>query len=366
MNTGATTKVKRKSSRLQPSTCKFSPTFLEILRPFTDPSRYNLKPENIWVWEAGFILTAAILLAYLRQYTAFITKHFRLVMIENAAWASSSFIIIMGVSFWRKRVCTKPIDMTTSFWIALAVATFAFIFGIILEICGVNTLIYTEEYFESPCSLNENYCAGKKSKELLFEFASIWVVLFAFVITTYFVFMKEGSFDNFREHYFDRQNYNPVIRLFGGLFSIIFTVFYYVGALAMSIVALVGYLLCVLAPCFGKRDITSDMKSILDFFFKKKAFGIEFGSVIFLWMLELVVGGIIFAAPIYLVIRDRMDVQHLPPKKEEHLVKKFTTSEGLLLFGKYILVIGLKMMLESNLSQSQIQTSGIVAQQIKL
>jgi hypothetical protein len=76
--------------------------------------------------------------------------------------------------------------------------------------------------------------------------------------------------------------------------------------------------------------------------------GYEGGSLMTSFIVFLLVGAIIFAAPIILVVRNRLmfNSEHQNMTIEEAIHEKEVQIEGVLLMLKYILVFGVKMMIE--------------------
>lgn len=331
------------------------------MAPFIDPQNYQLTTENLWIWEAAFFLCATLLLAVARHYLTFLKEHTKLVVYESLAWGIDTIIIILGISIWRymnsNRTTTLSSLLFSSLPLAMMVGIGAGLLSVLLEIGGLNTVIYSEKYPEPECTLSREYCDGQKSRHLLFEIASVWMILFIYVITAYFVFNSPGVFKSFKEHYYPKPfGYEIIQKSIGYLISI-------VSSLVISVLSLVFLialtpLYCIFFLCTQKWNLMEFMRNwncIRSSLFSKVPRWDEWntGYVIFLWQFELIVFGLIFAAPILYVIKNRLDTETPPidPATPSTNSSYLYGSEFVLLFAKFVLVIGLKMMIESMLTK---------------
>ena len=444
--------------------------------------------HNIWKYEVSFFVIVFVMLAVVRRYTTYLKAHPGKVFNENLGWALSSFIIVLWSAYWRKlcqpqlvpdtwfkpserkqqqgkhasyhaarqegtKCWQEPSSKTSAskasqlsshqahksespekiyFWetimIGLIVAVGAFLICYLVEIGGINTIVYLH--------------ARKKSKKTVVDpdyedAVESWghttffglTCLFGFMFMVCFIYLYTCHRKGFLRHYFSpdetivespstnilinmgRWIYNRILKFVWNLMvkmimlmiNVIVLIIYFIsgviklpsmllpsgkdawkeftstmgqgianiGQLLVNIGSMMVFFIwgLITSPFSSKcwesldgamfcpKDIPEKNVKDTDRRNEKICFtggcisnflGYEGGSLMTSWIIYLVVGGLIFAAPIILVVKNRLEFNsHEKISLEEAVLHNHEVHvEVVLLMLKYVVVFGIKMMIE--------------------
>jgi hypothetical protein len=348
--------------------------------------------------EAIFFIMFFIIMACYRQYWDYLKNHKRQVSIENMFWFFSTVMVMLWTPLWR--VICKPAryggfqkktgqvktgqGVATDaekiygrdclFW-AIVIGIGAFFLGYLVEVGGLNTLIYMETRAATTCTTNsEEYEAAVESWTDVTFIGLAYLVMFIFGIS--FIYLFQCHRGGFLPHYYEKsdadKSYTPTNPLYTFLSSLWTLLMYLVSIIINVIITVVFTIYSLLFNvCNSLINLITNntIKNIQYFEIVKKFLQTPFAerfdppinffmsgrtiSLLMSWFIELLVGAFIFAIPVILVIKNRLEFNASPVSWNHVLHEISTWKEVGALMLKFMSVLALKMMFEYYLWKSQ-------------
>ena len=349
--------------------------------------------------EAIFFILIFIILAGYRRYWDYLKNHKRQVSIENMFWFLSTVMVMLWTPLWR--VICKPAryggfqkktgqgqvkggqgvadaekiyGRDCLFW-AIVIGIGAFFLGYLVEVGGLNTLIYMETRTAPTCTIHsQEYEAAMESWTDVTFIGLVYLVMFIFGIS--FIYLFQCHRGGFLPHYYEKSDadkiYIPTNPLYTFLSSFWTLLMYLVSIIINVIITVVFTIYSLLFNVCNSliNLITNNTIKNIEYFnimkqFLQTPFAEHFNppinffmsgrtiSLLMSWFIELLVGAFIFAIPVILVIKNRLEFNASPVSWNQVLHEISTWKEVGALMIKFMSVLALKMMFEYYLWKSQ-------------
>ena len=366
--------------------------------PLMDTCDSYFTESTLQMNEAIFFIMIFIILACYRQYWDYLKNHKRQVSIENMFWFFSTVMVMLWTPLWR--VICKPAryggfqkktgQVKTGqgvaadaekiygrdclFW-AIVIGIGAFFLGYLVEVGGLNTLIYMETRAAPTCTTNsEEYEAAMESWTDVTFIGLVYLVMFIFGIS--FIYLFQCHRGGFLPHYYEKsdadKNLTPTTNALYTFLSSLWTLLTYLVSIIINFIITLVFtiysLIFNLCNSLVNLIIANNMTNIKYFEnmkqFLQDPFADQFNPINFFmsgrtisllmsWLVELLVGAFIFAIPVILVIKNRLEFNASPVSWNHVLHEISTWKEVGALMLKFITVLALKMMFEYYLWKSQ-------------